>query len=129
MSRKRQSGIWLRLQPAVIKHAAGPMPDQSTIEIIEDPHKDDLDDLIADLSDDARERFLASLSDNETDAVINSGYLSVSRAIPSSLPSLSRRESSRVGQTSLPSLSQMESSRVGQTSPPSPSRRESSRVS
>ena len=65
------------------------MPNQLTIEIIEDPYKDNLNDLIADLSDDARERFLASLSNNETDAIINSSYLSVSQAILSNLPSLS----------------------------------------
>jgi len=65
------------------------MPDQSTIEIIKDPHKDNLNDLIADLSDNIRERFLVSLSDNETDAIINLGYLLVSWAILSNLPSLS----------------------------------------
>jgi len=65
------------------------MPDQLTIEIIEDPYKDNLDDLIADLSDDVRERFLTSLSDNKTDAIINLGYLLVSWAILSNLPSLS----------------------------------------
>ena len=65
------------------------MPDQLTIEIIKDPYKDNLNDLIADLSDDARERFLISLSDNKTNAVINLGYLLVSRAILSSLLSLS----------------------------------------
>jgi len=113
MSRKRQFRIWLRLQPTVIKHTIGPIPDQLTIEIIKDPYKDDLNDLIADLSDNTRERFLISLSNNETDAIINLGYLLVSWAILSNLPSLSQRESSRVGQTSLLSLSQMESSRVG----------------
>ena len=54
------------------------MPDQSTIEIIEDPHKDNFNDLIADLSDNVRERFLISLSDNKTNAIINLGYLLVS---------------------------------------------------
>ena len=48
------------------------------IEIIKDPYKDNLDNLIADLSDNTRERFLASLSDDETNAVIDLGYLSVS---------------------------------------------------
>ena len=72
---------------------AGP----NTIDIIEDPYKDNLDDFVADLSNDARERFLASLSDDKTNAVINLGYLSVSRTILSSLPSLSQKESSRVG--------------------------------
>jgi len=65
------------------------MPDQLTIEIIEDPYKDDLNDLIVDLSDDVRERFLTSLSNNKTNAIINLGYLLVSWAIPSNLPSLS----------------------------------------
>ena len=73
------------------------MPDQLTIEIIKDPHKDDLNDLIADLSNNIRERFLISLSNNETNAVINLGHLLVSQAILYSLLSLSRRESSRVG--------------------------------
>jgi len=54
------------------------MLDQLTIEIIEDPYKDNLDDLIADLSNDARKRFLISLSNNKTNAIINLGYLSVS---------------------------------------------------
>ena len=66
------------------------------IEIIKDPYKDDLNNLIADLSDDVRERFLTSLSDDKTNAVINSGSLLVSRTIPSSLPSLSQKESFRV---------------------------------
>ena len=65
------------------------MPDQSTIEIIKDPHKDNLNDLIADLSNNIRERFLISLSNNKTNAVINLGHLLVSRAILSSLLSLS----------------------------------------
>jgi len=53
-----------------------------TIEIIKDPHKDNLNNLIVDLSNNARERFLASLNNNETNAVINLGYLLVSRTIP-----------------------------------------------
>ena len=62
----------------------------ATIEIIKDPYKDNLNDFIADLSDDTRERFLASLNDDKTNAVINSGYLLVSRTILfSSLLSLS----------------------------------------
>ena len=65
--------------------------------MIKDPYKDNLNNLIADLSDNVRERFLISLSDNKTNTVINLGYLSVSRAILSSLLSLSQRESSRVG--------------------------------
>ena len=65
------------------------MPDQSTIEIIKDLYKDNLNDLIVDLSDNIRERFLISLSNSETNAVINLGYLLVSRAILSSLLSLS----------------------------------------
>ena len=48
------------------------------IEIIEDLYKDDLNDLVADLSNDIRKRFLASLSDNKINAVIDLGYLSVS---------------------------------------------------
>ena len=52
-----------------------------TIEIIKDPHKDDLNDLIADLSNNIRERFLISLNNNKTNIVINSGYLLVSQTI------------------------------------------------
>ena len=48
------------------------------IEIIKDLYKDDFNNLIADLSDDIKERFLASLSDDEINAVINLGYLLVS---------------------------------------------------
>ena len=65
------------------------MPDQLTIEIIKDPHKDDLNDLIADLSNNIRERFLISLSDNKTNIIINLGYLLVSQAILFNLLSLS----------------------------------------
>ena len=50
----------------------------ATIKIIKDLYKDDFDDLIADLSNNVRERFLANLSDNKINAVINSGYLLVS---------------------------------------------------
>ena len=88
MSRKRQFRIWLRLQPAVIKHTIGPTAGPNIIDIIEDPHKDNLDDFIVDLSNDTRERFLVSLSNDETNAVINSGYLSVSRTMLSSPLSL-----------------------------------------
>ena len=77
----------------------------NTIDIIKDLHKDDLNDLVADLSNNTRERFFISLSDNKTNTVIDSDYLSVSRTMPSSPPSLSQKESSRAGQTSLPSLS------------------------
>ena len=60
-----------------------------TIEIIEDPHKDDLNNLVVDLSDNAKERFLASLSNDKTNAVINLGYLLVSQTMPFSPLSLS----------------------------------------
>ena len=77
-----------------------------TVEIIKDLHKDDLNDLIADLSNNTKERFLTSLNNNKTNTVINLGYLLVSQTIPfSSQPSLSQIESSKVGQTSLLSLS------------------------
>jgi len=59
------------------------------MEIIKDPYKDDLNDLIVDLSNNIRERFLASLSDNKTNIIINLGYLLASRTMLSSLPSLS----------------------------------------
>ena len=49
-----------------------------TIKIIKDLYKDDLNNLVVDLSDDIRERFLANLSDDETNIVINLGYLLVS---------------------------------------------------
>ena len=70
----------------------------ANIKIIKNPHKDDLDDLVADLSDDIREKFLVSLSDDENRAVIDSGYTSVSQIIPfSSLLSLSQIKSFKVG--------------------------------
>ncbi len=50
----------------------------ATIEIIKDLYKDDLDDFVVDLSDNVREKFLISLSDDETNVVINSGYLLMS---------------------------------------------------
>jgi len=50
----------------------------ATIEIIKDLYKDNLDNFITDLSNNIRERFLTSLNDNETNTVINSGYLLVS---------------------------------------------------
>ena len=58
------------------------------VEIIKDLYKDNLNDLIADLSDNIRERFLTSLSDNKTNAVNNLDYLLVGRTIPFSIPSL-----------------------------------------
>ena len=48
------------------------------MEIIKDPHKDDFDNFVVDLSDDIRERFLINLSDDEINAVIDLGYLLVS---------------------------------------------------
>ena len=54
------------------------MDQLATIEIVKDPYKDDLDDLIANLSNNIRERFLASLSNNKTNTVINLGYLLIS---------------------------------------------------
>ena len=50
----------------------------ATIKIIKDPYKDDLNDLIINLSNNIRERFLINLNDDKINAVINSGYLSVS---------------------------------------------------
>ena len=61
----------------------------ATIEIIEDPHKDNFNDLVVDLSNDIRKRFFISLSDNKTNTVINLGYLSVSQTMLFSLLSLS----------------------------------------
>ena len=49
-----------------------------TIEIIKDPYKDDFNDLIADLSNNIRERFLISLNYDENNTVINLSYLLVS---------------------------------------------------
>jgi hypothetical protein len=46
----------------------------ATIEIVKDPYKDDFGNLIADLSNNIRERFLISLNNNKTNAVINLGY-------------------------------------------------------
>ena len=48
------------------------------IKIIKNPYKDDFNDLIVDLSNNVKERFLISLSDDETNIVINLGYSSVS---------------------------------------------------
>ena len=64
---------------------AGP----NTINIIEDLYKDDFNDLVADLSNNIRERFLISLSNNKTNVVINLGYLLVSWIMLSSPLSLS----------------------------------------
>ena len=50
----------------------------ATIEIIEDLYKDNFNDLIVDLSDDVKERFLVNLSNDEINTVINLGYLLVS---------------------------------------------------
>jgi len=80
---------------------AGP----NTIDIIKDLYKDDFNDFIVDLSDNIKERFLISLSDDKTNIVINLGYLLVSWTMLFSLLSLSQKESSRVGQTSPLSLS------------------------
>jgi len=55
------------------------------IEIIEDPYKDDFNDFIVDLSDNIKERFLISLSDDETNAVIVLSYLLINRTMLSSL--------------------------------------------
>ncbi len=57
------------------------MGQRATIEIIKDPYKDDLDDLVADLSNNIKERFLASLNNDKTNTVINLGYLLVSQTI------------------------------------------------
>ena len=53
---------------------AGP----NTINIIKDPYKDDLNNFIVDLSNNTRERFLTSLSNNKTNTVIDLGYSLVS---------------------------------------------------
>ena len=50
----------------------------ATIEIIKDLYKDNFNDLIVDLNDNIRERFLVNLSNNKINAVINLGYLLVS---------------------------------------------------
>ena len=90
ISKKQQSGIQLQLQSIVIKYAIGPTVGQlATIEIIKDLYKDDLNNLITDLSDDIRERFLINLSDDEINAVIDLGYLLVSQTMLFSLLSLS----------------------------------------
>ena len=61
----------------------------ATIETIEDPYKDNFNNLIADLNNNIRERFLASLSNNKTNTVINLSYLSVSQTMPFSPLNLS----------------------------------------
>ena len=74
----------------VIKYAIGPTVGQlAIIKIIKDPHKDDFDDLVADLSNNVRERFLTNFSNDKTNAVVDLGYLLVSWTMPSSPPSLS----------------------------------------
>jgi uncharacterized protein YbbC (DUF1343 family) len=50
----------------------------ATIEIIKDLYKDDFNNLIVNLSDNIKEKFLISLSDNKTNIVINLGYSSLS---------------------------------------------------
>ena len=59
------------------------------IETIKDPHKNNFNDFIADLSDDIREKFLTSLSDNEINTVVDLGYLLVSQTMLFSPLSLS----------------------------------------
>jgi len=54
----------------------------ATIEIIKDFYKDNLENFIVDLSDNIKEKFFASLNDDETNMVINSGYLLISWIIP-----------------------------------------------
>ena len=63
---------------------AGP----NTINIIKDLYKDDFNNLIADLNNNIRERFLVSLNNDKINTVINLGYLLVSQTIPSSLLNL-----------------------------------------
>ena len=79
----------MRLWPIVIKYAIGLILGQSIIEIIEDPHKDNFNNFVVDLSNNIKERFFTSLSDDETNVVINLGYLSISWTILFSLPRLS----------------------------------------
>ena len=50
----------------------------ATIEIIKDLYKDNFNDLIVDLNDNIRERFLVNLSNDEINTVINLGYLLIS---------------------------------------------------
>jgi hypothetical protein len=61
----------------------------ATIKIVEDPYKDDFNNLIADLSDDIRKRFLISLSDDKINTVIDLGYLLMSQTMLFSPPNLS----------------------------------------
>jgi len=61
---------------------AGQLP---IIEIIEDPHKDNLNDFIINLSNNVKKRFFINLSDNKTNAVIALSYLLISRTILFSL--------------------------------------------
>ena len=60
----------------------------ATIEIIKDPYKNNFNNFIADLSNNAKEKFLASLNNNKTNTVINLGYLLVSQIMLFSPPSL-----------------------------------------
>ena len=78
----------MQLQPTVIKHAAGLTASPNTINIIEDLHKDNFDDFVTDLNNNARERFLASLNNDETNTVIDLDYLLVSWTMLSSPLSL-----------------------------------------
>ena len=49
-----------------------------TIEIIEDLYKDDFNNLIADLSNNIKKKFLIRLNNDKINTVINLGYLLVS---------------------------------------------------
>ena len=86
MFKKQQFGIWLWLQFAVIKYAAGLTASPNIINIIKDPYKDNFNNFIIDLNNDTKERFLISLSNNKINTVINLGYLLISWTMPFSPP-------------------------------------------
>ena len=55
-------GVIIRLIPAVKKCAAPPIiPSSATYKPVNDPHKDDIDDLMADINEDERIQFLTKI--------------------------------------------------------------------
>ena len=74
MGDRQQIGVIIRLIPAVEKRAAPPIiPSSAAYEPVNNPYKDDVNDLIADINEDERIQFLAKIKAEM--GLVNSGYL------------------------------------------------------
>ena len=83
----------MRFQLIIIKYTAGLTASQLLIiEIIKDLRKNNLNNFIADLSNNTKKKFFISFSDNKTNTVIVLSYLSISRIMLSSLLRLSQKK-------------------------------------